>query len=92
MKAVLEFNLEDSGEERDAFTRACRADDAYRALWEISQNVFRPARKHGYRDEGMQDLLAKCGVNGEGEELVGALEKMFYEILNESGVSLDEYS
>lgn len=98
MKATLSFNLP---EERDEFETAVNAGKYKGALWEISQRVFRPARKHGYGDSGIQMLLDKADVCtvplkfgedtyevGVGTELVSQLEKLFYEILQEVGVEV----
>lgn len=54
MKATLTFDLPDEKEEFDLATNAGR----YRsALWEVSQAVFRPARKHGYSHRDINQLL-----------------------------------
>lgn len=76
MKGVLEFNLP---EEQDEFDTACKAGAMSAAISEIANEVFRPARKHGYSDEKIRNLIEKYEGS---EELVGALEEKFYEILN----------
>jgi len=83
MKAILEFNL-DEPEDKRKFDIANKAEDMQIALWDIAQEIFRPARKHGYPDAEIQDLLTKCG--GAGEDLIGKLEDKFYAILNEREV------
>lgn len=98
MKATLTFNLP---EERDEFDTAVNADNYRLALFEISQQVFRPARKHGYSDIRIQTLIDKLDTVkvpamdgytedevGGGTELISALEKLFYEILQEVGIEL----
>lgn len=100
MKATLSFNLP---EEQEEFQAAANAGKYRAALWEISQRVFRPARKHGYSVGPIQELLDKadsCTVpvmdDGNcklydapaGTELVSELEKLFYEILREEGIEL----
>lgn len=85
MKAVLKFDLTDS-DQVSAFHRAVNASAAYAALWEISQEIFRPARKHGYSDPQINAMLGHCGDHGEG--LVSELEKKFYEILTERNIDL----
>lgn len=98
MKATLSFNLP---EERDEFETAVNAAKYQAALWEISQQVFRPARKHGYSNMRIQTLLdttdsvkvpAMDGYTedmvGGGTELIGELEKLFYQILQEEGIEL----
>ena len=46
-KATLTFNLDDP-EDKANFKKAANANEAYLALWSIAQEIFRPARKHGY--------------------------------------------
>lgn len=92
MKATIEFNLP---EESEVFESAIRATDYKLALWDISQEIFRPARKHGYSDEKIQKLLQTIDEcvstvmeNGQGTDLIGLLEERFYEILRERGIEL----
>lgn len=98
MKATLSFNLP---EEQEEFQAAIDAGKYRAALWEVSQRVFRPARKHGYADVRVQALLDKTDsvkvpsmdgytedLVGGGTELVAQLERIFYEILQEEGIEL----
>lgn len=100
MKGTLSFNLP---EEREEFERAVKAARYQSALFEIGQRVFRPARKHGYPDAYLQRLLDKADevtiatyddatkgpYDGHvGTELIGQLEKLFYEILQEEGIEI----
>lgn len=98
MKATLSFNLP---EEKDEFDTAVNAGKYKAALWEISQRVFRPARKHGYADARIQSILDRANTMSApsmdgytedvvdlGTELIGQLEKLFYEILQEEGIEL----
>lgn len=95
MKATLSFNLP---EEQEEFERAVRAARYQSALFEIGQRVFRPARKHGYGGT-VQRLLDRANTMSApsmdgytedvvdlGTELIGQLEKLFYEILQEEGI------
>lgn len=79
MKAILEYNLPEEDEE---FQRALKAIDMHLALWDIANDVFRPARKYGYDDEELNNL-----AKGN-EQLIGLLEQKFYAILEERGISL----
>lgn len=88
MKAKLEFDLEEPFD-RNAHMRAVKADDAYRTLWEVGNDIFRPARKHGYSEPEIRSLVEKIGVDAE--KLIGLLEDKFYRIMEENGVSFDEY-
>lgn len=80
--ATLTFQLPDEDAE---WKQAAHAQAAYAALWEIAQEVFRPARKHGYMDQRIQAALEA----GDGPMLVGLLEEKFYDILREHDVVLD---
>lgn len=83
--ATLRFKLP---EEREEFDTAVRAGAMATAIWETGQEVFRPARKHGYSDPTIAALLEKCGDFGT--ELVSALEQKFYEILRENNALGEE--
>lgn len=80
----LKFNLP---EEQREFQDAVKASDYYLALWDVSQEVFRPARKHGYSDSEIQKLLQEI-PEGKGEELISKLEDMFWEIMKERNIEL----
>lgn len=56
MKGILEFNLQ---EERDEFETAVMAPNMRSALFDVRQMVFRPARKHGYSQVEIQELVEK---------------------------------
>ena len=97
MKGTLTFNLP---EEREEFQAAVDAGKYKAALFEIGQRVFRPARKYGYSGP-VQRLLDRANtvstpsmdgytedVVDLGTELIGQLEKLFYEILQEEGIEL----
>jgi hypothetical protein len=79
VKGILKFNLEDPHANR-AFKRACSATDAYLVLHCIANEIFRPARKHGYDDQSLNN----------NEEVIGKLEDMFYELLEKYGINLDD--
>ena len=85
MKITMTFNMPDDASEH---TLAMKASDLYLCLWDTTQEVFRPARNHGYSDAAITKCLEQCGEHGE--ELVGLLEGKFHEILSERGVNLDE--
>ena len=81
MKATLEFELP---EEQESFDIAARAGLLHAALWDTAQEVFRPARKHGYAELRLHELNAIEEVN----EAISLLEKKFYEILEDKGIRL----
>jgi hypothetical protein len=60
-------------------------------LSEIKNEVFRPARKHGYPSSDIQRLLEELDNASEGKatELIGLLEERFYQIINNYGLSND---
>jgi hypothetical protein len=86
-KMILEYEIETADDEKSA-KRALSADNVYCALWDIRQQIFRPARKHGYSDRSIAALFdeEKHG------ELIGALESKFYEILTGHEICLDDLS
>jgi hypothetical protein len=86
MKAILEFNLP---ADQSAFNLCHTSGLMYSALWRTAQEVFRPARKHGYEDRAINEILTKLEPHG-GHELVFLLEQKFYEILNDNSINLDE--
>ena len=93
-KGILEFDLEEP-DARDAFKRAVLADDAYMVLHEISDEIFRPAIKHGYPDRRIQnyinDLDQKLRDNEQNPilEVLSLLEENFRDILIEHGITLE---
>lgn len=82
MKAILEFNLPEDQEE---FNTTIKANAYACAIHDISEHIFRPARKHGYSDARIQELIDKLGADGQ--ELVGLLEAAYYDILREYEVA-----
>lgn len=95
MKVTLEFNLP---EEQDDAERALNMSGVYCALFDVGQQVFRPARKHGYPEDHISKLLEAADKTtittedgfetGAGTQLVRLLEKKFYQILNEYKVDI----
>lgn len=85
-EAILKFTLP---EEIEEFNAARTGGMAHAALSEISQEIFRPARKHGYSDEDISNLIKKinkkCG-EGVAEELISNLESKFHDILDNRGL------
>lgn len=101
MKATLTFNLP---EEESEFQTAVKASDMSLALWEIAQEIFRPARKHGYSDQRIQNLAKHLDVLADkaagipfdspetspgATELIAMLEEKFYAILQERSIDLN---
>lgn len=84
MKATLEFILPEDNQE---YERCTKGEDYFIALQEIAEQVFRPHRKHGYSDCRIQELLNKS-EDDNAFELVGKLEELFYEILDENNIKI----
>jgi len=96
MKAKLEFDLNDYSDKL-AHKRAVSSTDAYIALNDIANLIFRPARKHGYDIPRLNELLETSReiITSDGEtklgyEVISMLEERFYNILGEHGVDLSD--
>ena len=83
MEVTLRFTLPD---DKDELRHAQQGLDYHMALTDIADQIFRPARKHGYSDTALNDLLEKTGEDGT--ELIGQLECHFFDILEEYGIKL----
>lgn len=83
MKGTLEFDLP---EEQAEFQRAANAHKYSQLLYKLEQEVFRPARKHGYHSTGHGKVLNDL-LNGlSGQEVADAIhevEVMYYELKKE---------
>lgn len=82
--ATLTFQLP---EEQEEFTRATQAGAMHSILWDTSQEIFRPARKHGYSDSRISELIESIGED-KAEQLIGLLEERFHALLSAEGVTL----
>lgn len=83
MEVSLRFTLP---EDKDELRHAQLGLDYHMALIDIADNIFRPARKHGYSDKALNDLLEKTGEDGT--ELISQLESEFFDIIEEYGIKL----
>ena len=83
---TLKFNL-DTPEGQEAFNRATKSLDLALTLWDVSQEVFRPHRKHGYPEGG---ILNVDEWNEQTFNVVSRLEEIYYEILERRGIVLDD--
>ena len=79
--AILVYDMETH---REDFETASKANAMSAALFEVRQKVFRPARKHGYSDPRLTKFEE---TNPDFTEIIGILEEMYTEVLNEYGVS-----
>lgn len=87
MIAILKYNL-DKPEDKVDHHLAMQASKLARLLDFVEQEIFRPARKHGYTDTKLQALL---DTTEQGVELIGKLEKLYYEFKRELDIH-DIYS
>ena len=62
MKVTLEFNLP---EEQEEFDRTQQAGKMHAAFWDIGNDLFRPARKHGYSESHIQGLIERLDLTIE---------------------------
>jgi hypothetical protein len=89
MKAILEFDLTNP-EDREQHTRIFQGQLALDFLFDVEQEVFRPARKHGYPDSPIGRRLNQLiESNPEAGEIIGLLEDLYYRTKEESGLVLD---
>ena len=65
---------------------ALKASSYQQALYKVAQEIFRPARKHGYDNAKLQALM---NDNPASYEIVGMLEDLFFEIVKEEDIDLD---
>lgn len=79
---ILRFKLP---EEEEGFFLAQKAISLQVAITDVGNLVFRPARKHGYGDTEIKELVEKIGPDAV--TLVGLLEDKFYEILRDNEVN-----
>jgi len=86
VKAKLEFDLP---EEQSEFMLAANAGKYASVLWDVEQQVFRPARKHGYSGPHSMELNKLC-ENEDVAEAIHLLEQLYYEIKNSTLMVADE--
>lgn len=73
MKHILVFNTDDEFQ-REELAQAMASRDMAITLFDIRQELFRPARKHGFNDAYLNE------INKKHPELFETLEKMFNDI------------
>jgi hypothetical protein len=73
-KATISFTLP---EEMEEFKDAVHVQDYKSVLYHLEQDVFRPARKHGYVDSEIQTLINAIDdlIDQEKEQLTGEFSK-----------------
>ena len=91
MRTEITF-MSDEPEDIETIAQMLSVHRVYNALSDIRDEVFRPARKHGYQDADLSALLGEAVPEAEADarhEIIGLLERKFFEILNRHGVLTD---
>ena len=89
-KAWIKFNLEES-EGRNELKRALKADDAFQALNEIWEQVFRPSFKHGFHKKELQKLAVNLEEDADGNDVIDYLADIYHKIIADYGVNPDDF-
>jgi hypothetical protein len=80
MKAILEFDLNEPDDDRH-HKMCVDARDMSVFLWDVEQQVFRPARKHGYEASTIGKRLNELlDTNGGVVEAIGLLEDLYFNL------------
>ena len=73
--------------ERHEILCMLKATSLANVLYEIQNDVFRPARKHGYPDKEIEQLIDMCGEDKEGNNigclLIEKLEELYLQKLRD---------
>ena len=91
MRTEITF-MSDEPEDIETIAQMLSVHRVYNALSDIRDEVFRPARKHGYQDADLSALLGEAVPEAEVDarhEIIGLLERKFFDILNRHGVLTD---
>lgn len=91
MLTEIKFVAEEP-EDVETIARMLGVNNVYGALSEIRDEIFRPARNHGYPDAKLSCLLGEAVPEAEADaryEIIDLLEQKFFDILNRRGVLLD---
>lgn len=84
MKSELKFEYDtEDYQDKLEIKRIMKSQEVFTALHEVGEKIFRPARKHGYSDEKLRDLLNK---SEHGNEIISLLEEKYHDILRESEI------
>ena len=95
--AILTFDMD---EQKEEFEQAVNAGNMANAIWDIQNDLWRPAFKHGYPDGEIADIIKQINSvlattelkdqDGDpltAESLISVLSGKFNEILDEHGVN-----
>ena len=79
---MTQYTISVTTEDQEEIEQFIKGRDAHAALYDISQEIFRPVRKHGYADPRLEAMA-------EGNEaLIEKLEAMFWRIVNDKGLDI----
>jgi hypothetical protein len=85
MKHIIEFNLP---EDREELKILMSAGDLSLVVDDVANEIFRPARKHGYSEQ-YHKLNELINQNPElATDIIEELEKMFFQILENHNITL----
>jgi hypothetical protein len=79
IEITIRFTGDSASEVQEEVQTALKAGDYLRALQDIRNEIFRPARKHGYPDGQLRDLCEEEKV----VEAIGLLEGKFSDLMRE---------
>lgn len=82
-KLILTFEFDDENDEH--FRTISNARNYKNALRYVRENIFRPARKHGYSDSRLNELIKQNPVAIL--QVIELLEEEFNQILNDNSLS-----
>lgn len=78
MKVTMHFDLDEPGD-KELYAQHNKTEQVFMLLWDIEQEIFRPARKHGYpasaEGKRLNELLE---TNGAADEVISLLEQMYF--------------
>jgi len=86
MRAILKFDLSDP-DDLEEFALVNKARKMQVALYEIAEEVFRPARKHGYPNA--KPFMHIDDWSEETQKVVSELSDMFYAVLEQNNITLE---
>lgn len=85
MKTTIEIDLNDP-DQKAKLELFLKLDNISSFFWDLEQNIFRPARKHGYPESLVLNELIK---NEAVVEAIGILEQLYYNYKKEHGLDFE---
>lgn len=81
--ATLQFNLDDEYAAKE-YLKCVHADHLVQLLEQVQQDIFRPARKHGYTSSKHSSQLNRLLEIPEVAEAIELLEELYYDAKQET--------